>query len=234
MNIEKYFEEFLKNSKIDYTEKIIKNFYDYYEYLISYNENVNLTAITDIEQVYEKHFIDSILPEKLIKENATLCDIGTGAGFPSVPLAIIRNDLKIFAVDSLQKRITFLENLKNRINLENLQLFHSRAEEFALKYREFFDYTVSRAVAPLNILLEYTLPLTKVGGYVLAYKSLNYEEELKISENALSVLGGEIEKIEKFTLPISNQSRVIIVIKKIKSTPKQYPRGQNKPKLKPL
>lgn len=229
-----YFKSQLEKMNIqDVNDKMTK-FDTYFKFMVEYNEFVNLTSITEEEQVYEKHFLDSVLPVKELKENSTICDIGTGAGFPSIPLAVLRNDLKVYAVDSLLKRINFLEQLKQKLNLNNVNLFQSRAEDFAKLHREEFDYVVSRAVASLNTLLELTLPLTKVGGYVLAYKSLNYEIEINESANALKILGGKIEKILEFDLPFSNQKRYILMIKKVSKTPLKYPRGQNKPKLQPL
>ena len=232
--MENYFKQEIEKVTQNDIENKIKKFDIYFNELVSYNEKVNLTSITEKNEVYEKHFIDSFLPGKEIKDNSTVCDVGTGAGFPSIPLAIINPTLKIYAVDSLNKRIEFLNMLNEKLQVKNVQTFHFRAEDFAKNYRESFDYCVSRAVSKLNTLLEYCLPLVKIGGYVLAYKSLNYEEEINESKKALNVLGGKIEKILEYDLIQANQKRYIIVIKKIKQTPKNYPRNQNKPRTQPL
>ena len=214
-------------------EKEKEKFDKYYQILVSYNEKVNLTAITQKEEVFIKHFLDSILPIDEIKQNATVVDVGTGAGFPSLPIKIVRPDIKLTMVDSLNKRINFLNELTAELNLKTSNI-HSRAEEFALKNREKYDVAVARAVARLNTLPEYLLPLVKVGGVVLAYKGSNYQEELNEAQNAISVLGGKFEKTLNFNLPNNAGERNIIVIKKIKPTPAMYPRSQNKPKTNPI
>lgn len=208
-------------------------FEKYYEKLVSYNQKVNLTAITDKAQVFTKHFLDSILPIDAIPVGASLVDVGAGAGFPSLPIKIVRDDVKITMVDSLNKRITFLNELTKELNIESTNI-HARAEDFAKQNREKFDVAVARAVAKLNTLLEYLLPLVKVGGMVLAFKGNNFKEELEEAQNALSVLGGEYIKTFQFNLPNEQGERNIIVIKKIKPTPAIYPRDKNLPKLKPL
>lgn len=208
-------------------------FEKYYEKLVSYNQKVNLTAITDKAQVFTKHFLDSILPIDAIPVGADVVDVGAGAGFPSLPIKIVRDDVKITMVDSLNKRINFLNELTKELNIESTNI-HARAEDFAKLNREKFDVAVARAVAKLNTLLEYLLPLVKVGGMVLAFKGNNFEEELKEAQNALSVLGGEYIKTFQFNLPNEQGERNIIVIKKIKPTPASFPRDKNLPKLKPL
>lgn len=208
-------------------------FEKYYEKLVSYNQKVNLTAITDKAQVFTKHFLDSILPIDAIPVGATVVDVGAGAGFPSLPIKIVRDDVKITMVDSLNKRINFLNELTKELNIESTNI-HARAEDFAKLNREKFDVAVARAVAKLNTLLEYLLPLVKVGGMVLAFKGNNFEEELEEAQNALSVLGGEYIKTFQFNLPNEQGERNIIVIKKIKPTPANFPRDKNLPKLKPL
>lgn len=205
----------------------------YYQALVSYNEKVNLTAITEKNEVYTKHFLDSILGVNEIPKNATVVDVGTGAGFPGLPLKIVRPDINLTLVDSLYKRVNFLNLLCEKLNIESTNL-HSRAEEFAKKNFEKFDVAVARAVAKLNTLLEYLLPLIKVGGIVVAYKGSNSLEELNEAQKALEVLGGEFVKTLSFNLPNQTGERNILIIKKIKHTPKQYPRERNLPKLKPL
>jgi len=215
--------------------KYLDLFEVYFKELIEYNEKVNLTAITDKQEVYIKHFFDSCLANQDIPKGVKLVDIGTGAGFPGVPLKIIRDDIDLHLVDSLNKRIIFLNELKNKLSI-NYQTYHSRAEEFCtnLKNREKFDICVSRAVAKLNTLSEYCIPLLKIGGKFIAYKSGDIDNELEDSLKAINILGGEIEEIKKFNLPNDLGTRSLIIIKKIKNTPNKYPRNKNLPKLKPL
>ena len=222
---------------IEKQEKLIKDngyiFNLYFEKLVSYNEKVNLTAITEKDQVFNKHFLDSILPVDVIPQNSSMVDVGTGAGFPSLPLKIVRSDINLTMVDSLNKRINFLNELTAELKINTTNI-HARAEDFALKNREKFDVAVARAVARLNTLLEYLLPLVKVGGIVLAYKGSSADEEIEEAKNAITVLGGKVKQVLHFDLPDSQGERNIIVIEKIKSTPKQYPRGKNLPKLNPI
>lgn len=208
---------------IEKQEKLIKDneniFNLYFEKLVSYNEKVNLTAITEKDQVFDKHFLDSILPVDIIPQNARMVDVGTGAGFPSLPLKIVRPDINLTMVDSLNKRINFLNELIVELGIETTNI-HARAEDFALNNREKFDVAVARAVARLNTLLEYLLPLVKVGGMVLAYKGSSAEEEIEEAKNAISILGGKVKQILHFDLPNNQGERNIIVVEKIKSTPK--------------
>jgi len=212
------------------------NMFDiYFNQLIDYNQKVNLTAITDKEEVYIKHFYDSCLSHNIIPSNAKVVDIGTGAGFPGVPLKIVRNDIDLHLVDSLNKRIIFLNELKQKLNI-SYSTYHSRAEDFctSLNNREQFDVCVSRAVAKLNTLAEYCLPLVKVGGIFIAYKGGEINNELTESNKAIDLLGGKVIDIKKIDLPNNMGSRSLIIIKKIKNTPTKYPRNKNLPKIKPL
>ncbi len=220
------------NIKID--EKQAEKFEKYYNFLIEENKKFNLTAIIDKTEVFFKHFLDSILPVNLIKENTKIVDVGSGAGFPAIPLKILRPDLKITLVDSLNKRINFLNQIIELLDLSNISAIHSRAEDFAKLNREKFDYAVARAVAPLNTLLEYLLPLVKVGGECLIYKSQKLPEELQISQNALEILGGKVDKTLKFNIDEFEMERNILIVKKVSSTPPKYPRDKNKPKTQPL
>lgn len=221
-------------SSFNLTKTQLDQFENYYKNLISYNEKVNLTAITEKTEVFIKHFFDSCLGAEFIPQNATVVDVGTGAGFPGLPLKILRPDIKLTLVDSLNKRIEFLKQLTFQLNILDCQLFHLRAEELARNKREAFDVVVSRAVANLSTLSEYCIPLLKIGGIFIAYKSGNYQDELTEGGNAINILGAKIEEIKEFDLPNNLGKRTIIVLKKIKSTPKQYPRNKNLPKLKPL
>ena len=210
-------------------EKFVK----YYDFLIEENKKFNLTAITDFEQVILKHFIDSVLPINEIKHNAKIVDVGTGAGFPGIPIKILRDDVDILLVDSLEKRIKFLNELIKLLSLKKIKTLHSRAEDIG-NNRETFDVSLSRAVAKVNTLSEYLIPYVKVGGKIIMYKGKNSEEELTEGENAINILGGELEDIKKYYLPEIESERNVIIIKKIKHTNKKYPRNKNLPKLKPL
>lgn len=218
-------------------DKLINNnksqFEIYFKELIEYNEKVNLTAITEKEDVFIKHFYDSCLAQSLINKNAKVVDIGTGAGFPGLPLKIVRNDIDLHLVDSLNKRIVFLDSLKEKLNLK-YSTTHARAEEFCSNHRESFDVCVSRAVAKLNTLAEYCLPLLKVGGKFIAYKGSNIDEEIKESKKAIDLLGGKIIEIKKFMLPEDKGERNLVLIEKISKTSSKYPRGKNLPKTKPI
>lgn len=217
------------------TEKQVEAFEVYYNFLVQENQKYNLTAITEQEDVVIKHFIDSVLPLKHIQPNATIVDVGTGAGFPSVPIKILRPDLKLYLVDSLQKRINFLNILINKLGLKNVQTFHSRSEDFALSHREEFDIALSRAVASVPTLCEYLLPLIKVGGKALMYKGEKLADELTLGKKAISTLGGRVNEIYEYVLEESNHSkRFVLEISKIKHTDKKYPRGKNLPKSKPI
>ena len=205
----------------------------YYQELVSYNEKVNLTAITEVNEVFTKHFLDSILSIDAIPMNSKIVDVGTGAGFPSLPIKIVRQDVDLTMVDSLNKRIIFLYMLCEKMKIKSNNV-HARAEDFAKNNREKFDVAVARAVAKLNTLLEYLLPLVKVGGLVIAYKGANLAEEFMDAENALNVLGGKVLKSIRFDLPNGHGERHLLIIEKIKPTDKKYPRPQNKPKTDPI
>ena len=207
-------------------------FLKYFEFLVEENQKYNLTAITEKEEVFLKHFLDSALPISIFKNNASVIDVGSGAGFPAVPLKILKDSLSVTMVDSLNKRVNFLNCLCALLDLKNISAIHARAEEFIKNNREQFDYAVARAVAPLNTLLEYLVPYLKVGGRCVIYKSQKLDEELKNAENAIKVLNVKIEKI--LTYQIGDAERKILVMQKFASTNAKYPRGKNLPKLKPL
>ena len=221
---------------IELTEEQVEKFYKYMNYLVEWNEKMNLTAITEPNEVILKHFIDSLTINKYIESNKSLVDIGTGAGFPGIPLGLIKADSNILLVDSLNKRINFLEFVCNSLELYNIKCKHARVEEFGhnIEYRNKFDYATSRAVAPLNVLLEYMLPLVKMNGICICMKGTNSAEEIEESKKALEVLGGEIERVEEFSLPGTDMHRTIIVIKKVKDTPKKYPRKPGTPSKEPI
>lgn len=219
---------------IEISQKQAKQFYKYMELLLEWNEKMNLTAITDPEEVILKHFIDSLTIIPYLKEADTVLDIGTGAGFPGIPLKILEENKKFTLLDSLNKRIIFLQTVINELELKNIRAIHGRAEEFVNKEREAYDIVTSRAVARLNVLLEYMLPFVKVGGRCICMKSFEIEEELKEAKKAIEILGGEIEKIDEITLPNTDIKRKIVVIKKVKNTPSKYPRKAGTPAKEPI
>lgn len=234
MTISEFIEE-LKKLNIEPTQKQLEQLNRYYELIVEYNKVMNLTGITEKEQVYLKHFYDSLTIAKVIDLNKeeNLCDIGTGAGFPGIVLKILFPNLKITLIDSLNKRIEFLKIVIKELNLNNIEAIHTRAEEYAIKNIEKFDVVTSRAVAPLNILLELSIPLLKTNKYFISYKG-NISREIIESENALKQLDSKIDKIEEFELPKENSNRTIIKIKKINKTNKKYPRKFSEIKKKPL
>ena len=202
----------------------------YCDFLLEENEKYNLTAITEREAVWEKHFADSMLGSVFLKKGVSLCDIGSGAGFPSLPLKILRPDIDVTLVDSLQKRINFTQMLCQKLGI-SANFYHQRAEDFAKTNREAFDVATARAVAPLPVLLEYTAQIVKVGGSIVAYKT-DLEESLT-SKNACKVLGLVLTDSKNFTLPDGSRRCILQYVKKT-HTPLQYPRGQNKPRKSPL
>ena len=226
--------ELFEKYGIKLSNKQKQQFDIFFSYLIEENQKYNLTAITDKNEVYVKHFLDSVLPYAEIPQNAKVIDIGTGAGFPGVPLKIIRPDIQLTLVDSLQKRVNFLQSLVTKLDLQNVKFFHSRAEDYIKTKREFYDVAISRAVAQIPTLSEYLIPYVKVGGKVLMYKGINFEEEVKQGQKAISILGGKIEKILQYIIDEIDTQRTIIIVKKEKITNPLYPRGKNLPKTKPI
>ena len=211
-------------------------FYKYMNLLIEWNEKINLTAIIEPNEIILKHFIDSITILKDIKDGSTVVDVGTGAGFPGIPLSIMNPTLKITLVDSLNKRLIFLQEVINELDLKNVELVHARAEEFGRnkKYREKFDVATSRAVANLSTLSEYLLPLVKINGKAISMKAGNASQEIEDAKKAIKTLGGNINNIEEFNLPQSDIGRTIIIIDKIKETPGKYPRKPGTPSKEPI
>lgn len=206
----------------------------FYEMVIEKNKQFNLTAITQKDEFATKHILDSVLPNTLIPNGATVIDVGAGAGFPSIPLKIIRPDINIVMLDSLNKRVNFLNEVVTKLNLQNAVAVHERAEDYALKNRECFDVAISRAVASLNTLSEYCLPFVKIGGSFVALKGSSHKEELALAQNAISVLGGELQTVQLLNVEEIDGERANLVIKKIAKTPQKYPRGKNQPRIKPL
>lgn len=221
--------------KINLSKDDIYNFLKYKDMLIETNKYVNLTAIVEDREIILKHFIDSLTINKYIKENSALIDVGTGAGFPGIPVKIIRDDINVTLLDSLNKRLNFLNDVINELQLKNICTVHGRAEDVAhnKEYREKFDYVTARAVANLSTLSEYCLPFLKVGGEFICMKAV-LDEELKQAKNAIKLLGGEIIKIDNFVLPDSDIERNIVIIKKVKSTPSKFPRKAGMPSKEPI
>lgn len=225
----------LEKLNIKLTKLQKEQLHQYFELLINWNQKINLTSIVDKKEVYLKHYYDSATIVKIIDLNRpySLCDIGSGAGFPGIILKILFPNLKITLVDALNKRIIFLQEVIRELNLKDIQAIHSRAEEYAKKNLEKFDIVTARAVAHLNILLELSIPMLKKQGYFIAMKA-NVEEEIKESQNALKVLNSKICNKIEFTLPIEGSKRTLIKIEKLKSCPGKYPRKYSDIKKKRL
>lgn len=225
-------------SKIDivFNEQQLNMFYDYMNLLLEWNEKINLTAIIEPEEVILKHFIDSLTIDKYIDKNKSIADVGTGAGFPGIPLKIYRGDLKVTLVDSLNKRINFLNEVIKELDLKNIMTVHSRIEDFGKdnKYRENFDVVTARAVANLSVLSEYLVPLSKIGGTCICMKGNEISEECDNGKNAIKLLGARILRVDKFELPDSDISRNIIVLEKTNNTPSKYPRKPGIPNKEPI
>lgn len=230
--------EKVKELSIVLNDKQIQQFEQYYNILVEWNKVMNLTAITEYEEVVEKHFLDSLTIVNAIQMEKieTLIDVGTGAGFPGIPLKIAFPHLKVTLLDSLNKRIKFLNEVIDLLELNDIKAIHGRAEDYAkqIEYREQYDICVSRAVANLATLSEYCLPYVKVDGLFVPYKSGEIDEELKSSEKAVSILGGKVEKVVKFQLPGTDIGRSFVKIHKIKETKKKYPRKAGMPTKEPL
>ena len=232
------FDQELETLGIRLTDVQKRQFDRYYELLIEWNRVMNLTGITEYDEVNLKHFTDSltIVRIKDMENVSTLIDVGTGAGFPGIPIKIAFPHIKVTLLDSLNKRIKFLDQVVEELDLEDVVTLHGRAEDYAKKeeYREQFDLCASRAVANLSTLSEYCLPFIKKGGCFVSYKSADSDEEIQQSEKALDILGGKIEKVDKFVLPGSDMGRALVMIEKVKNTPRKYPRKAGVPSKEPL
>lgn len=228
----------LEQLKISISEEQIHQFLIYYEMLIEKNKVMNLTAITEFDEVVEKHFIDSLALCQItaLDKSIKILDLGTGAGFPGIPLKIAFPELEITLIDSLNKRVLFLQDVIDGLGLDNIFAIHGRAEEIAKNrlYREQYDLCISRAVANITTLSEYCLPFVRMGGKFISYKSMEIEKELEDGKKGIKLLGGEISEVYKFQLPDSDLQRSFVIINKVNVTPKAYPRKAGTPSKDPL
>ena len=239
MDFENFKEEFIQKLnliEINLDNNQLEEFYKYMCLLIEWNEKMNLTAIIEPKEIILKHFIDSLTILNEIEDKNLVVDVGTGAGFPGIPLKIAKPNLKVVLLDSLNKRILFLNEVINKLELENIETIHARVEDIGknIKYRENFEIVTSRAVANLAILSEYMIPLTKIGGKCICMKGSSIKDEINESQKAINLLGGKVEKIDEFVLPSTDIKRNIIVIKKEKNTPKNFPRKAGIPSKNPI
>ena len=238
MNFEEFklfFVEECKKNEICVVDEQIENFYKYMIGVLKWNEKINVTSITDEKMFIVKHFIDSLTVNKYLEDRNKIIDIGTGAGFPGIPLKIINSEKEFLLVDSINKKLNVIRNINEELNLPNLEIIHSRAEDLANnpRYREKFDVATTRAVSNLSTILEYMLPFVKIGGLAICMKGPGFKEELEVSKKAIEVLGGELVKIE--TIKIDEEmERNLLIIEKKKQTPNKYPRGQGQPLKEPI
>ena len=236
MKKEEFYKEIRNTLKeIELTENQIEQFYNYMNGILKWNKSINVTSITDEKMFIVKHFADSLTINRFVEDKKNLIDIGTGAGFPGIPLKIVNKDLKVTLIDSVNKKLNIIRDITADFNLENLEIIHTRAEDLAndIEYREKYDIATTRAVSNLTTIVEYMLPFVKINGYAICMKGPNIRQELEDSKVAIEVLGGKLEKIE--SLNVGNElERNIILIKKVKSTPKKFPRGKGKPLKEPI
>lgn len=228
--------ENLKEIQLELTDFQLEQFYNYMNILIEWNKFMNLTGITEPKEIIVKHFIDSLTVLDKIDKKDMIIDVGTGAGFPGIPIKIAFPETKVILLDSLNKRIKFLNEVIEKLQLKGIETIHGRAEDYGKdkKHREKYDIAVARAVAPLNILLEYLMPFVKLEGSCLCMKGSNNEDEIINSENAIKILGGKLIKTEEFFIPNTDMKRKIIEIKKKELTPNKYPRKAGTPSKEPL
>ena len=228
--------EYLEELKIDLSDKQINQFYNYMNLLIKWNKEINLTAIVEPKEIIIKHFVDSLTALNDINKNDTIIDVGTGAGFPGIPIKIAYPDTKITLLDSLNKRINFLNEVIKELELKDIKTIHGRAEDFGTnkEHREKYDIAIARAVAPLNVLLEYLMPFVREKGKCICMKGFNIDEEIKNSKNAIKELSGELSEKKSFIIPRTDINRNIIIIKKTRKLSDRYPRKAGIPSKKPL
>lgn len=238
MNFSKFLQQSAERYDVMLTDEQLKAFHTYYELLIEWNQKMNLTAITEPQEVAVKHMIDSLscYDRTVFKPDCSMIDVGTGAGFPGLPLKIMHPSFRLTLLDSLNKRVNFLQCVVQALGLHGVEVIHSRAEDGARQkpFRELFDVAVSRAVARLNVLCELCLPFLKVGGYFVALKGAQHQQELDEAKNAIALLGGRLERVQAVKLPDIEDSRAVIYIKKVKPTINLYPRRPGLPEKNPL
>ena len=238
MNLEEYkkfFKEELEKNSLCVEENEIPLFFEYMKQIIEWNEKINVTAITDEKEFVIKHFIDSLTIADYIEKNDRVIDIGTGAGFPGIPIKIVKPNANVTLIDSVNKKLNVIRDVSENIKLTNLEIIHTRAEDLANnpKYRESFDIATTRAVSNFATIVEYMLPFIKVGGKAICMKGPNFNEELEKSQKAIELLGGRVKNVQTCVIS-SDLERNIIIVEKIKNTPKNYPRGKGKPLKEPL
>ena len=231
----KVFEKEIFDNKIILKERELEKYYIYMKEIIAWNEKINVTAITDEKEFLVKHLIDSLTINGLVGDGKKLIDIGTGAGFPGIPLKIANPELEVTLIDSVNKKLNVIRDISEKMNLEKIEIIHTRAEDLAIQkaYREQFDFATTRAVSRLNTIAEYMLPFVRVGGKAICMKGPAVSEEIEEARKAIAVLGGKIERVEKIVID-DEFERNIVIISKEKSTPKQYPRGKGKPAKEPI
>lgn len=237
MNIEEFknnIEEYLIKLNVNLTSFEKEQLYIYMNEILKWNEKINLTAIKEENEFIVKHFIDSLTINKYLQKYQDIIDIGTGAGFPGIPLAIANKNKKFLLIDSVNKKLNVIKDINEKLKLNNVDIIHTRAEDLANKesYREKYDVATTRAVSSIPTILEYMLPFLKIGGQAICMKGPNYEEELNESKSAIKILGGKFEKVEN--IKMNSLERNIIIIEKVSITPKKYPRGQGKPLREPI
>ena len=239
MSFEEFKDVFLKelsilNTNIDIRDEVIKMFFDYMNGIISWNDKINVTAIIEPKEFIFKHFVDSITINEIINNEGKLLDVGTGAGFPGIPIKLLNNKLSVTLIDSVNKKLNVIRDVTKDMNIDNLEIIHSRAEDLARdnNYREKYDYVTTRAVSNLSTILEYMVPFLKVNGIAICMKGPNYKEEIDDSTNTFKVLGISLKEVKKYVF--EGQERNVLIIEKIKKTDEKYPRGGGKPLKEPL
>ena len=239
MSFEEFKEVFLKelsilNTNIDINDEVIKMFFDYMNGIISWNDKINVTAIIEPKEFIIKHFVDSITINEIINNEGKLLDVGTGAGFPGIPIKLLNNKLSVTLIDSVNKKLNVIRDVTKDMNIDNLEIIHSRAEDLARdnNYREKYDYVTTRAVSNLSTILEYMVPFLKVNGIAICMKGPNFKEEIDDSTNTFKVLGISLKEVKKYVF--EGQERNVLIIEKIKKTDEKYPRGGGKPLKEPL
>ena len=239
MNFDEFKDKFIKdlsilNNDINLSDDVLKNFYDYMNGIISWNDKINVTAIVDPDEFIVKHFIDSITINEIVENKGKLLDIGTGAGFPGVPIKLLNDKLSVTLIDAVNKKLNVIRDVSKDMNIDNLEIIHSRAEDLARdkNYREQYDYVTTRAVSNLSTILEYMIPFLKVNGIAICMKGPNYKEEIEEAKNTFKVLGIKLKEVKKYVF--EGQERNVLIIEKLKKTDEKFPRGGGKPLKEPL